>query len=640
MLEVRTETEKIFNFSEGRGWGREGKERRKESVGSRESEKGNKKRKVALGERVREEKKSGRSKVGMKAKEGGVTMAESRPVSGSAAMADVPKVLLIDNLGSFTYNVYQFLRELKADVTVWRSNEVTVAQCHAFQPTHVVVSPGPGHPTTDAGVSIEVIKSFAGTVPVFGICMGLQCIYEAFGGKVVVAGETVHGKVSSILHDGEGIFADLPQSIKVTRYHSLVCERDSLPGTLKVTAKTHSGLIMAVRHRTLAVEGVQFHPESILSQYGHEMLRTFLGYKRGVWAEIRMEKRVPASKTRSAVQRAIRMLCECEEPSPENIKEAFEETLAGNSTEAQTAALLMAIKLHGETPALVNAVVEALLDTAVPCLAKNVVDIVGTGGDGLDTFNVSTCAGIVAAGAGLKVAKHGNRSASSQCGSADVLEHLGAVINMPPSACANIIDKSGFCFLFAQAFHPAIKHVAGVRRQMGVRTIMNMIGPLINPTRPVAMVVGVYSPSIGRLMAETLQLRGLRQALVVCGAEGLDEISISGPTHIWRLDQGQISEGDITPDDFGLPTHPIEAVQGGPPERNAKDFIALLEGKEGPVMDFVLLNTAALLVVAGKARTFKDGVAVARESISSGRASRALSTYLEMSQKAAAGAEL
>eukprot|EP00123_Amoebidium_parasiticum_P011831 comp20925_c0_seq1/m.27928 comp20925_c0_seq1/g.27928 ORF comp20925_c0_seq1/g.27928 comp20925_c0_seq1/m.27928 type:complete len:564 (-) comp20925_c0_seq1:43-1734(-) len=552
------------------------------------------------------------------------------PVEGK-----VPKVLLIDNYDSFTFNVYQYLRELGADVHVHRNDKITLEECWALKPTHVVISPGPGHPSTDAGISRPVIQDFAGKIPVFGVCMGQQCMYEVFGGTVKSAGEILHGKVSEILHDAKGIFANIPQNIKVTRYHSLAGDGSKVPDALEVTAKTHGGIVMAVRHKKYVVEGVQFHPESILSEHGHDMFRNFLAYSAGTWEEMDAPRRYSHSDTRQALQVAIRMLCDREEPTGAQLKEAFDEVMDGRATDAQLSAFLMAIKLHGETPTIVDAVCRAVLERSEPCGVEDVVDIVGTGGDGQDTFNVSTTSAIVAAGAGLRVAKHGNRSASSQCGSADVLEHLGGVISLPPSACADIVKGAGFCFLFAQAFHPTMKILAPVRRQMGVRTVFNMIGPLINPARPRAMVVGVYSPLIGRLMAETLLLRGLTEALVVCGHEGLDEVSICGPSYVWRLHKGQITEGKLTPEDFGLPTHTIDQVRGGPPAYNAGELMALLDGKEGPNLDFVLINSAALLVAGGKAKTYKEGVELARESIGSGRARQVLTQYIALSRAAA-----
>ena len=191
-------------------------------------------------------------------------------------------VLLIDNYDSFTYNLFQFMSELDADVTVKRNDEITVDECRQLKPTHVVISPGPGSPD-DSGISRDVIKTFAGEIPVLGVCLGHQCIYEVFGGTVSRAGEIKHGKISEIKHDGAGVFAGLPERIKVCRYHSLAGTPDSQPDVLDVTCSSSSGIIMGVRHRALAIEGVQFHPESVATEFGHEMLANFLKLKGGKW---------------------------------------------------------------------------------------------------------------------------------------------------------------------------------------------------------------------------------------------------------------------------------------------------------------------------------------------------------------------
>lgn len=191
--------------------------------------------------------------------------------------------LLIDNYDSFTYNLYQFLSELGAEVIVERNDQVTVEDCLAMAPDHVVISPGPGDPT-EAGISRDVIRAFAGKTPVLGVCLGHQCIYDVFGGVVTGAGEILHGKISAITHDGQGVFKDVPSPFKAARYHSLAGTKETLPADLVVTARSQSGIIMGVRHKTFTVEGVQFHPESVGTEHGHDLLRNFLKVEGGTWA--------------------------------------------------------------------------------------------------------------------------------------------------------------------------------------------------------------------------------------------------------------------------------------------------------------------------------------------------------------------
>ncbi|KAJ3304961.1 anthranilate phosphoribosyltransferase [Kappamyces sp. JEL0829] len=310
--------------------------------------------------------------------------------------------------------------------------------------------------------------------------------------------------------------------------------------------------------------------------------------------------------------------------------------MAGKLSPSQIGAFLTSLKLLGlETnPHYITAVAKAMRDAALPIAFPanlTIVDIVGTGGDGQDTFNVSTASSIVAAGAGCKVAKHGNRASSSSCGSADVLEALNCRLDKAtPAVVQELFENGGdFCFLFAQLYHPANKSVAGPRKELGVRTIFNILGPLTNPARPNRMVVGVFSKDLGSIMAQSLSLLGVERAWVVCGEMGLDEISPQGKTHVWELQPDKsIKELVISPSDFGLPEHPLAAVKGGDAKYNSATMRALLSGElTGPVLDFVLLNSAALLFVAGKASSLVAAVDLARISISSGKAKEALERF-------------
>ncbi|KAJ3317960.1 anthranilate phosphoribosyltransferase [Boothiomyces sp. JEL0866] len=290
--------------------------------------------------------------------------------------------------------------------------------------------------------------------------------------------------------------------------------------------------------------------------------------------------------------------------TPEIANTINSEIMKGNLGPSQIGAFLVTLKLLGKDsqPSFIASIAKSMREAALQVETDyELVDIVGTGGDGQDTFNVSTAASIVAAGAGCK---HGNRASSSSCGSADVLEALGCKIqNVSPELCTKILDNGNFCFLFAQVFHPSMKYVSEPRKELGVRTIFNILGPLINPAKASKMIVGVYKRDLGRIMAETLILLGVQRAWVVCGAVGLDEISPEGETYVWETQpDGSIAELVVSPKDFGLPEHPLTAVKGGDSARNSNTMKELLDGKlSGPVLDFVLLNSAALLFVSGKA---------------------------------------
>ncbi|CAO0803285.1 unnamed protein product [Mucor circinelloides] len=328
--------------------------------------------------------------------------------------------------------------------------------------------------------------------------------------------------------------------------------------------------------------------------------------------------------------------------TPQDAEHAINEIMKGSATPSQISAFLVSLKLQGKDndPRIVAACATAMRSHArlVPYtdfehLRGNVVDIVGTGGDGHDTYNVSTTASVVAAGAGAKVAKHGNRAASSKSGSADLMEAHGCQIALvEPNQVAGILDRTNFCFLFSQTYHPAMKHVASLRKEIAVPTVFNMLGPMSNPAHPTRVVVGVHSPEIGELMANALKLTGVKEALVVCGSEKLDEISPAGETNYWRIHgSGDITVGSLHPTrDFGLQTHALSEVKGGDCFENAETLAKLLNGELGennPILDFVLLNAAALLVVSGVASDFKDGVSKARDSIKSGKAKSVLEAF-------------
>jgi len=343
------------------------------------------------------------------------------------------------------------------------------------------------------------------------------------------------------------------------------------------------------------------------------------------------------------MQDAIRLLVDKDTLGPVEAAAAIEEIMSGAATPAQIGAFLAALRVRGETPEIVAACLAVMEQHAEPCTvpgdARPLIDVCGTGGDGADTFNVSTAAAIVAAAAGARVAKHGNRAASSKCGSADLLEALGARIDLSGDEAAAAIAETGFAFLFAQRFHPAMRHVGGPRRELGIRTIFNILGPLSNPARPGAQLVGVGAVHLGPLVAGALNLRGMARALVVHSDDGLDEISPACPTSVWRVRDGGVIEERVAPADFGLPEHALVQVGGGTPGENAGMLAAVLDGGEGPVTDFVLMNAAAALSVAGLVgdTDFVGGVALAREAIASGRAREVLDHYVAFTQAARSG---
>jgi len=300
---------------------------------------------------------------------------------------------------------------------------------------------------------------------------------------------------------------------------------------------------------------------------------------------------------------------------------AFDIIMAGEATQAQIAGLLVALRTRGEAVDEIAGAAAAMRTKSAKVVAPGgAMDIVGTGGDGKGTLNISTAAALVVAGAGVPVAKHGNRALTSKSGAADVLTTLGINVMIGPDVAQRAIDSCGICFMMAPMHHTAMKHVMPARLELGTRTVFNILGPLTNPAGVKYQLTGAFSPAMLRPMAETLKVLGSEAAWLVHGDDGTDEISISGPTTLVALKHGDITETRIGPADAGLPEHPFEAILGGTPEENVKKLCDLLDGAPGAYRDAVLLNAAAALVVVGRAGDLKAGTELARESVDSGAA--------------------
>lgn len=310
--------------------------------------------------------------------------------------------------------------------------------------------------------------------------------------------------------------------------------------------------------------------------------------------------------------------------------------MSGGATAAQLAALLTALHIRGETVEEIAGFATAMRDAALPVHAPpDAIDTCGTGGDRSNTFNISTVAAVVAAAAGAKVAKHGNRAASSACGSADVLEALGVSLDLGPAEVTACIDELGIGFMFAQRFHPAMRHAAPVRRELGIRTVFNILGPLANPAQVKRQLLGVPTSALAETMARVLQELGTERALVVHGGGGLDEISPTGPTMTWELRGGIIREGTIAPADVGLTPALMDEVRGGSAEINAGIARKVLAGGTGGTRTAVLLNAGAACYVAGLVDSIKEGVTLAARTIDNGSAAARLDAFAATTQRLA-----
>jgi anthranilate phosphoribosyltransferase len=314
---------------------------------------------------------------------------------------------------------------------------------------------------------------------------------------------------------------------------------------------------------------------------------------------------------------------------------AMEEIMSGEATPSQIAAFVTALNMKGETAEEIAGLASVMRDRATPVMTTGpAIDVVGTGGDGSGSFNISTTAAFVVAGAGFRVAKHGNRAASSPCGSADVLEALGVKIELKPEAVSECIDTVGIGFMFAPAFHPAMKYAAGPRREIGIRTVFNILGPLTNPARAEHLLLGVPSEALGNKIATVLHRLGTRHSLVVHSRDGMDEISISGPSVIWDVSGEPLTEPyEVFPNHFGFQESPQDELKGGKPEENATVLRHILGGEKGTLRDVIVMNAAAALVAGNLTEDLNEAARLAEESIDSGRAIDKLDKLIEISRK-------
>lgn len=325
------------------------------------------------------------------------------------------------------------------------------------------------------------------------------------------------------------------------------------------------------------------------------------------------------------IKAAINMLVNNVSLSETEMAECMKEIMEGMATDAQIGAFLTALRIKGETIEEITGAARIMREKAITIKAPDgVLDTCGTGGDMSHTFNISTTTSIVVSACGVPVAKHGNRSVSSQSGSADVLEALGIKIDLPPEKVEECLFGTGFGFLFAPVFHPAMKHAIGPRREMGIRTVFNILGPLTNPAGAKRQLLGVFADSLTETLAMVLGNLGAVDAMVIHGKDGLDEISISDKTKVSRFKDGKVENSFIAPEDFGIERRKSDSIRGGNKEENALITLSILRGERGPRRDIVLINSAAALMVSGKAGDFRTALAMAADAIDSGRASKKL----------------
>jgi len=339
------------------------------------------------------------------------------------------------------------------------------------------------------------------------------------------------------------------------------------------------------------------------------------------------------------IKEAISLLVSGQSLTMEQAAEVMEEITTGQVTPAQFGAFVTGLRIKGETADEIAGLASVMRAKSVRVkTTEPMIDIVGTGGDNSRSFNISTAAAFVAAGAGIKVAKHNNRAMTSQCGSADVLKALGVKIELDAGQVKDCLEKVGIGFMFAPLFHPAMKFAAAPRRELGIRTIFNILGPLTNPALAESIVLGVPGEELGAKMVQVLKRLGSRHALVVYNLKGMDEISVAGQSRVWELKDGEITDYQISPEDFGLEVAGVETLAGGTPKENAAILRAVLEGEKGPRRDAVVMNAAAGIAVSNRNKNssglpaLKEGAKIAQETIDSGRALDKLEQLITLSR--------
>ncbi len=513
--------------------------------------------------------------------------------------------LIIDNYDSFTYNIFQYMSELTGEeIKVIRNDRITIEEIEILNPQGIIISPGPGRPE-NAGISMAAVKYFAGKTPILGVCLGHQVIGEVFGGKIVQAEQIVHGKTKSIELDGRGLFRTLGKKGVFTRYHSLIVESVSLPDCLEITAKGKNGEIMGIRHLEYDIEGVQFHPESMGSPGGKQIFANFINYRREPYP----------------VKQILTSLMGRKDLSLKEAEGFMTELTEGVLNNSQIAAFLTALNSKGITGIEIAGCASVLqkkrtsITPSVP-----VLDTCGTGGDGLGTFNISSFAALIAAACGIPVAKHGNRAVSSLSGSAEFYSELGFDIGLSPLEANRLLETTNFTFLFAPTYHGAMRYAAPVRKELGIKTIMNLLGPLVNPAGAEYQIIGVFSDEYSIPVAEAAKLLGIKKAAVVHGFDGLDEISITGPSRIVFLEEdGTISDSVFNPEDYSMPLYPLQELKGGSASENAAMAMDILNNRGNTaIRDASALNAGAGLYLYGMTDSIYQGYTIAVEAIQSG----------------------
>ena len=545
-------------------------------------------------------------------------------------------ILMIDNYDSFVFNVEQYLKEMTDDeVITVRNDAITIDDIKKMNPSKIIFSPGPKHPK-DSGICLEILNNIdeLGNIPILGICLGHQAIGMNFGGEIKRLENPLHGKTSEItvLSENSVLFKNLPKKFKVMRYHSLYV--DDIPEDLEVTAKSEDGVAMAVEHKSKNIFGIQFHPESIFTEYGKNMIRNFLNIE--VSETLQNDENSKNTNEKGNfidMNKYLKKLQENIALTDTDFREICKIIDSKNYDIVQLGALLVLISEKSLYPESLTAFVKNILEYSTTFEDETpMIDVCGTGGDGFKTINISTAVAFILGAMGVNVAKHGNRAISSKSGSSDVLDKLGVPLE---NSLANQIEKlhvKNLAFFHAPFFHKLVGEVREVRSRLGIRTVFNILGPLLHPnTKLKYQLVGLYHEPVHRLYAETLQLLGRKHALVVRGNDGLDEITICDDTRIIEVKGEQILEYTISPESFGFKRAFHSEIEGGTPEENAEILVKILKGEEKSAkFDIVVLNAMFALYTADVVDHPAKAKDMVLEAIESGKVYKFYKDYVKI----------
>lgn len=520
-------------------------------------------------------------------------------------------ILLIDNYDSFVFNIKTMLNQLTNDeIAVYRNDKITLDEIKRLSPNAIILSPGPKHPK-DSGICLEIFKARL-NVPVLGICLGHQALGLCFGAKIQRLKEVAHATSSQIsLIAQSELFREFPKDFSVMRYHSL--EVVDLPRELEALAYTKDKVLMAMRHKDLPYFGVQFHPESYFSEYGLKIFENFLKFK-GQMSQKASEKPTLTS--------FITKLQDNQGLNTDDFAQICQIIASREYEAVQLGALLVLITEKSLDERSLSALVSNILKYSQTFNDESeMIDIVGTGGDGFKSINVSTTTAFILGALGVKVAKHGNRAISSASGSSDVLSALKIPAFDSIAKQVKVLDEQGLTFFHAPFFHSLVGKVKEVRAKLGVRTVFNVLGPLLHPNLSLKyQLMGNYHAPVHRLLIEVLRNLGRKHALVVRGNDGMDEISICDETSIYELKDGQIFNYTISPEQFGFKRAFHSEIVGGDAKQNAKILLDTLSGKQkGAKFDIVVLNAMFALYTANRVPTPAAAKDIVLEAIHSGK---------------------